>query len=295
VEAYQGEIFSVVCALIWAISVIFLRTASASVPALELNILKNAIGTGLFALTLIIMGSGQFAGLTVGTLGLLGISAVLGITIADTCFLKALNLLGAGRNAVLDCLYSPFVIVLSVIFLQESFGLKQAMGFVLIVGGVLMATASSQRDPISKSKLWRGLGYGSLSMLFMAIGVVISKPLLADTSPIAVSAWRLLIGLLGGVVWVVVSGRSRRSIAVFRGPLPWVSITMGAVLGAWLALMVWMAGFKYTEASTASILNQTSVIFIVVLAAIFLREPVGWKKAGGIVLGFTGIVAVFLA
>jgi drug/metabolite transporter (DMT)-like permease len=133
-----------------------------------------------------------------------------------------------------------------------------------------------------------------LSMLFMAIGVVISKPLLADTSPIAVSAWRLLIGLLGGVVWVVISGRSSRSIAVFRGPLPWVSISMGSVLGAWLALMVWMAGFKYTEASTASILNQTSVIFIVILAAIFLREPVSWKKVGGILLGFAGIVVVFV-
>jgi drug/metabolite transporter (DMT)-like permease len=93
---------------------------------------------------------------------------------------------------------------------------------------------------------------------------------------------------------VVISGRLTRSISVFRGPLPWVSITMGSVLGAWLALIIWMAGFKYTEATTASILNQTSVIFIVVLAAIFLREPVSWKKIGGVLLGFAGIVVVFV-
>jgi drug/metabolite transporter (DMT)-like permease len=295
VETYLGEVFSVGCALLWAVAVIFLRTASNSVPAVELNILKNTLGTGLFALTLLILGPSQFAGLTGLTLALLGLSAVLGITIADTCFLKALNLLGAGRNAVLDCLYSPFVIILSVLFLEESFGWKQAMGFILIIGGVFMATSSSHKDPISQTRLWRGLGYGTLSMLFMAIGVVISKPILTETSPVAVSAWRLWIGLLGGIVWILISGRTKRSMAVFRGPLPWVSITMSAVLGTWLALIVWMAGFKYTEASTASILNQTSVIFIVILAAVFLREPVGWKKVAGIILGFSGIVTVFLS
>jgi drug/metabolite transporter (DMT)-like permease len=93
---------------------------------------------------------------------------------------------------------------------------------------------------------------------------------------------------------MLVSGRFSRSVNVFRGPLPWVSIFMGSLLGTWLALIVWMAGFKYTQASTASILNQTSVIFIVILAAMFLREPIGWKKAAGSLLGFCGIAAIFL-
>jgi len=264
------------------------------VPAFELNILKNTIAVGLFGVTLLIPGLRDFGNLDGGNLAKLGISAILGITIADTCFLKALNLLGAGRNAVLDCLYSPFVIVLAILFLGESFGLVQALGFILIVGGVILATSSSQRDPISRPVLRRGLAYGVASMFFMAAGVVISKPILADTSPIAVSAWRLLIGLLGGIVWMLLSGRTRRSMAVFRGPLPWRSLTMGSLLGSWLALMIWMAGFKYTEASTASVLNQTSVIFVVILAAVFLHEPIGWKKVTGMGFGFAGIAILFL-
>lgn len=294
-SAYLGEIYSVGCALLWAVAVIFLRTASASVPAVELNILKNALAAGLFGLTLLFAGSGQFHGLSGRDFGLLAISAVFGISIADTTFLKALNLLGASRNAVLDCLYSPLVIILSVLFLHESFGWGQAAGFILIVGGVIVATSSSPHDRIPRPALLAGLAYGSLSMLLMAVGVVIAKPILADTSPLAVSAWRLLVGLGGGIVWVLVSGRLPKTFKVFRGPLPWISIGLGSVLGSWLALLVWMAGFKYTQASTASILNQTSVIFILVLAAIFLREPISWRKATGIVLGFAGVAAVFLA
>lgn len=293
-EAYLGEIYSVACALFWAVAVIFLRTASVSVPALELNILKNSVGVVLFAITFLVLGFDQFQGLDGRSLALLGVSAFFGITIADTAFLKALSILGASRNAVLDCLYSPFVIVLSVIFLQENFGWGQAAGFLLVLGGVFLATSSTHRDPINRRQLWTGLGYGTLSMFMMAVGVIISKPILADTSPIAVSGWRLLIGLLGGFAWVLISGRTRKTVQVFRGPLPWISIIMGSLLGTWLALIVWMAGFKYTNASTASILNQTSVIFIVILAAMFLREPIGWRKALGTGLGFLGIAAIFL-
>ncbi len=292
--SYLGEIFSVSCALVWAVAVIFLRTASIKVPALELNILKNSVGVLLFAGTFLVMGFDQFQGLDSLSLVLLGVSAVLGITIADTAFLKALSILGASRNAVLDCLYSPFVIVLSVIFLNETFGWGQAAGFVLVLGGVFLATSSSHRDPVTRRQLWTGLGYGTLSMFTMAIGLIISKPILADTSPIAVAGWRLLIGLLGGVIWMLVSGRAPRSVKVFRGPIPWLSILMGSFLGSWLALIVWMAGLKYTLASTASILNQTSIIFIVILAALFLHEPIGWKKALGTGMGFCGIAVVFL-
>lgn len=292
--AYLGEIFSIACAFFWAMAVIFMRMASVSVPALELNILKNAVGMVFFLLTFLVLGFDLFQGLDGRALLLLAVSAVFGITIADTAFLKALSILGASRNAVLDCLYSPFVIILSVIFLQESFGWGQAAGFILVLGGIFLATSSSHRDPIAPRLLWTGLGYGVLSMFMMSVGVIISKPLLADTSPIAVSAWRLLIGLLGAVIWVLLSGRLPRSMKVFRGPLPWVSIIMGSLLGTWLALIVWMAGFKYTQASTASILNQSSVIFIVILAAVFLKEPIGWKKALGSILGFGGIAAIFL-
>ena len=292
--SHLGEIYSVICALLWAIAVIFLRTASASVPAVELNVLKNAVGLLLFAATFVVFGWDEFHDLTVEKLGLLGLSALLGITFADTFFLKALNMLGASRTAVVDCLYSPFVIVLSVFFLNESLRWGHLVGFILIIGGVLLATASTRFDRLSTGVLWKGLGYGALAMFLMAAGVIVSKPILVDTSPLAVSAWRLWIGFLGCIVWILVSGRMKQSLRVLRGPLPWVSILLGATLGSWLALVVWMAGFKYTQASTASILNQTSIIFIIILAALFLREPIGWRRATGVLLGFTGVSAIFL-
>jgi drug/metabolite transporter (DMT)-like permease len=45
---------------------------------------------------------------------------------------------------------------------------------------------------------------------------------------------------------------------------------------------------KYTLASTASVLNQTSAIFTLILATVFLRERLTVRKSLAILMGFAG-------
>jgi drug/metabolite transporter (DMT)-like permease len=53
-------------------------------------------------------------------------------------------------------------------------------------------------------------------------------------------------------------------------------------------MFIWLAGMKYTQASIASALNQTSTIFIFIFAALFLKEPINLKRTIGIILAFIG-------
>ena len=59
-------------------------------------------------------------------------------------------------------------------------------------------------------------------------------------------------------------------------------------------MFIWLAGYKYTEASIAGVLNQTSTLFTVLLAAVFLKEPLNLWKAVGAVLAFGGVAMIFL-
>jgi drug/metabolite transporter (DMT)-like permease len=80
--------------------------------------------------------------------------------------------------------------------------------------------------------------------------------------------------------------------SVFRPNPSWRYTLPGTVLGSFLALLLWLAGMKLTEAGKAAILNQTSTIFILVLASLFLREPFTarrWLAAG---LAIAGILMV---
>jgi drug/metabolite transporter (DMT)-like permease len=66
----------------------------------------------------------------------------------------------------------------------------------------------------------------------------------------------------------------------------------GTVTGSFLSLIFWIAGMKYTMASTAAILNQTSSIHIIIMATIFLGEPLTRRKIAAAVLALAGIIMV---
>jgi drug/metabolite transporter (DMT)-like permease len=66
-------------------------------------------------------------------------------------------------------------------------------------------------------------------------------------------------------------------------------------VGNYLAMLLWIGGFKYNSASVASILNQTATLFTVVLAVVFLGEKLTGRKLVAVALGFVGSVLVLVS
>lgn len=223
---------------------------------------------------------------------LLLLSGVIGIGIGDTLFFKSLNLLGAGLTAIVDCLYSPFIIGLSILWLGEGLTALQAVGAALVVSAVLTASLERGKSQISRRDLVWGIIWGVLAHAAMAVGIIMIKPLL-ERSPLL---WVTEIRLFGGVVIlciILLFYPARRailsSIISRRG---WCYTVSGSFVGTYLSMILWLAGMKYTQASIASALNQTSNIFIFILAALLLREPITARRVLGILLAFIGAALV---
>jgi len=68
---------------------------------------------------------------------------------------------------------------------------------------------------------------------------------------------------------------------------------LASFVGSYLALLFWLGGFKYADASVASVLNETANVFIVVMAWLFLKEAFSVRKVIGVALTFGGVL-VFL-
>jgi O-acetylserine/cysteine efflux transporter len=64
-----------------------------------------------------------------------------------------------------------------------------------------------------------------------------------------------------------------------------ISFTLGCVH---FSLM--FTGLKGTDAAAAAIATQTQVPFAALIAAIFLKDRLGWRRAAGMALAFVGIV-----
>jgi drug/metabolite transporter (DMT)-like permease len=75
----------------------------------------------------------------------------------------------------------------------------------------------------------------------------------------------------------------------------WKASLPASILGTYVSLWMWMAGFKYTYASVAALLNQTSVVFALIFAALILKESLGRRKLVAITLALGGAVVVWWA
>jgi drug/metabolite transporter (DMT)-like permease len=74
----------------------------------------------------------------------------------------------------------------------------------------------------------------------------------------------------------------------------WGYTVFGSFTGAYVSMVAWLGGMKYTEASIAAALNQLSNIFVFVFAAALLKEPVNLQRVIAIVLAVGGALLVTL-
>lgn len=289
---YIGQIFALLTAVVWASAVILFKKSGETVHPIALNFFKSLLGMVLLVPTIFLFGESVRGIFSTNEYLLLLASGALGIGIADTLFFKSLNLLGAGLSAIVDCLYSPFIIGLSVLWLSETLNFIQIAGVVMIISAVLTISKANDKGRISRHDLLWGIFWGVMAMGTMAVGIVMIKPLL-DRSPLL---WLTEVRIIGG--WIILGlvllfHPARRKIAsprlTSRG---WIYLISGSFLGAYLSMILWLAGMKFTMASIAAALNQTSNIFIFIFAAIFLKEPITLRRTAGIVLGVAGAFIV---
>jgi drug/metabolite transporter (DMT)-like permease len=279
-------------AIVWAVAVILFKRSGETVHPIGLNFFKNCLSGILLLITMMIVGETLFRVAPAWEYGLLLFSGALGIGVGDTLFFKSLNNLGAGLSAIVICFYSPVIIGLSLIFLGESLSFWQVVGALTIVSAVLIASLERNSNGLDRTTIIKGVAYGAAAQLANGIGIVMIKPLL-DRSPLL---WVTEVRVIGGTIvlaLVLLLHRRRRAImaSVFSRQR-WAYTLSGSFTGAYVAMMLWLAGMKFTQASTASALNQTSNVFIFILAWLVLKEPMSKIRIIGIAAAVGGALMV---
>jgi drug/metabolite transporter (DMT)-like permease len=289
-----GEFFALSSAFGWAVAVIMMRKIGETLPAFELNLFKNSFGMVLLVPTILIVSGLEHPGYSIHELGVVFASGVLGIAVADTWYLRALNLMGAGRTAIVASLFSPFVIVLSMIFLGERMVPWQWFGILLVTAGVLMVTWKVKYSTVETGDMRKGAFYGIAGVFMMALGIVMVKEILEQRPLLWTMELRLAGGVAGMLVYMFVKRQWQAVKQNFQRPQPWWGIIGASFMAAYLCLILWLAGYKLIDASVASILNETNVVFILILAWLFLGEKITRRKLAGIGLTAAGVLIMVL-
>jgi drug/metabolite transporter (DMT)-like permease len=287
-----GEFYSLACALAWAIAVVLFKKSGESLSPVPLNLFKNVLGLVLMLLTVLAFTGSAWPDLPADALAVALLSGFLGIGLGDTLYFRALNEIGASRMAVAQTLYSPFVIVLSAFYLSERLGLLQLGGVVLVLGGIFMVHDARGGGPVDPAALRRGLLEAAASVFVMAVGVVMAKPLLEHYDFLWVVTLRIVGGTLGLFAFMAWRRSGMEVWESFARVRHWPHVIAGSVMGTYISMMLWLAGYKYTKASIAAVLNEMAAVFILVLAAMFLHDRLRLTQLAGSMVAIAGVVLV---
>lgn len=288
----MGDFYALACALVWAFAVVFFRRSGETMPPLALNLFRVGFSALLFVVTLLVMGKGLLRAAPAGDYALLLGSGVVAIALSDTLFHAALNRVGAGINAVVDTLYSPFTAFGAFVFLGERLGAWQLAGMALVIGSVVVATRMDPPAGTPRRTMVTGILLGVASMASLACGVVMAKPVLAGADVVWATAVRQVGALAVLLPAAVLFPGRRERFRALRPGRGWKHAIPGTVLGSYVALMLWIAGMKHTAVGKAAVLNQTSTIYTLVLASLLLGEKFTRRTALAAGLALCGVLLV---
>jgi drug/metabolite transporter (DMT)-like permease len=287
-----GEAMALSAAFVWSTSVVLFKRSEAISPQ-GMNLVKNVVATILLVGTLVALGGSFDWGRSDEDWGLLVLSGVLGIAIADTLTFMALRRLGAGLLAVVDCAYAPTIVALSVLWLAEPIGLGFGAGAFLVVAGVLFAATERRRSvSIERADLLAGIAYGVVGIVAMAVGVMLAKPILERGGLIEITLVRTVAGLGAQLLWILAVPGQRGALSALRPSAAWKTLLPASVLGSYVAMILWLGGFKWALASTAAVLNQMSSVSTMVMARVVLKEGITPRRALGALAALAGAVVV---
>lgn len=99
--------------------------------------------------------------------------------------------------------------------------------------------------------------------------------------------------LLAALVLMPFALAGERRVKTFRAlKNDWKTLFLLSLVGIVGEGLLVFLSLKYTTAARSSLMANTSPIYTVILAFLFLKNPVTWKKILGMVSGFAGIILV---
>lgn len=126
--------------------------------------------------------------------------------------------------------------------------------------------------------------------IIFALNMSISKSLLPDyISPIGLTLSRILFGCLAFWLTSLFLPRekvSRKDLFLFF---------VCGMTGLAINQGIFITGLNMTSPVDASILVTSTPLIVMIFAFLVLKEPITWKKAGGVVMGATGAILLILS
>jgi drug/metabolite transporter (DMT)-like permease len=285
-----GALFALGSALAWAVIGLMVRTLAPHYSSVTINAARSLVsGAILLAWVAATEDLAAVAGLSPGTVALLGLSIVVASAIGDTVFFESTRALGLGRAMTVSMTYPLMSALLAAALVGEPLTPPVLLGSVITLAGIALIVTARPAEPILAGRFWSGVGAATLAAMAWAVSVVLLKAPLAEIDAVTAQAVRLPIAgaalLMTPWGWAAPAELRRGGLA-----LAWRLFLVSAVTVASSVLFV--AGLKYGGVAVATVLSSTAPMFAIPLGFFFLGERLSRRAIVGSVITAGGIAVL---
>ena len=275
--------------LIWGSNFSIVKVALRDFPELAFNAMRMIVASAGFLAAI------RFAGPPEGgpsrptvtsrdwrELALLG---TIGTFLYQLCFVAGLRRTSVGNSSLIIGISPVVISVMSSLAGHERIRPMRWLGVILALLGLYLVVG---RGVDLSGATWRGDALMVASVFLWSLFSVASQPILKRHSPLIVIGLAFSVGgalyVLTLLPWLI--GVDWRAVSTFS----WMMMLISALFSLNLSYWIWYTGLQKLGGSRTSVYSYLTPIVAIVVAAIWLSEPISTNQIAGAVAIFSGLL-----
>jgi drug/metabolite transporter (DMT)-like permease len=283
---FRAVIQALFVTFLWSTSWVLIRVGLKDIPALTFAGLRYTLAfVCLFPFAIRSRRLASLRRLSTGTWVRLIVLGLLFYSLTQGAQFLGLFYLPAATTNVLFSFTTILVALLGILLLREQPSRLQWGGVVLYLAGVVFYFYPLS---LSSSEVV-GLIVAGVGVLANALSAILGRHVNRSgaVEPMAVT----IVSMGCGAVVLLIVGVAVQGLPPLR-PVHWAIILWLAVVNSAVAFTLWNHTLRTLSAMESSIINNTMLVQIALLAWLFLGESLTWRQVSGMVLVAVGTLIV---
>ncbi len=301
--AYFGEIAALLTALFWMVTSLSFESAGKKVGSLSVNLIRLLIAFLIYGIVDYFR-RGFFLPLDAGAERWMWLilSGIVGFVMGDLFLFEAYVVIGARISMLIMALAPPITAFVSWLMLGEVLTPKSWLGMIVTLTGIAIVILKREKrelDSTARRKITTNYSLAGILLAFggavgQAVGLVLSKKGMGDYDAFAASHIRVIAGLIGFAILVLIMKRTQNLWKALHHLSAMKRITLGAFFGPFLGVAFSLLAIQHTETGIAATLMSIVPVLIIAPAVLIFHEKVNWKEIIGAVITVGGVALFFL-
>jgi len=226
----------------------------------------------------------------------LGISGLLGLVLGDYFLFRSYPIITSRISMLVMTAVPPITALIGWMILGEKMTALHLFGMFLTVGGIFLAifTMPQNGKKLRLSYPAKGILFALIGAVGQAGGLVLSKYGMKDYNPFAASHIRIIVGMIGYTLLVLLLGKGELIKKALNDKLGMRVILLGSFFGPFLGISFSLLSVKYTETGIASTIMAIVPILIIPPSIFIYKQKFNWLEIAGAFISVGGVVLMFL-